>query len=89
MRRLVVAAAEPVTSVDVTAGDPSCAELNDRLRSTGIKLYFAELKDPVKDKLRRFELFERFGEQAFFPTIEAAVDELSRRALDNKDRIPC
>jgi len=86
VRRLVVAA-EPVTSVDVTAAD-ALAELDDRLRSAGIEMYFAELKDPVKDKLRRFELFERFGEGAFFPTIEAAVDELSRRP-DDKVRTPC
>jgi hypothetical protein len=34
---------------------------------------FAEMKDPVKDKLKRFGIFERFGEQRFFATIEAAV----------------
>ncbi|MNY64871.1 hypothetical protein D3C86_2020460 [compost metagenome] len=34
----------------------------------------AEMKDPVKDKLKRFELFARLGEAAFFPTIDDAVD---------------
>ena len=72
VRRLVVAA-EPVTSVDVTAADV-LAELDDRLRAARIELCFAELKDPVKDKLKRFGLFERFGDAAFFPTIGAAVD---------------
>src|SRR5262249_35831992 len=71
--RRVVVAAEPVTSVDVTAAD-ALAELDDRLRGAGIKLCFAELKDPVKDKLKRFGLFERFGDRFFFPTVEAAVD---------------
>jgi hypothetical protein len=32
------------------------------------------MKDPVKDKLKRFELFERFGEGSFYPTIGASVD---------------
>jgi hypothetical protein len=32
------------------------------------------MKDPVKDKLKRFGLFARFGEAAFFPTIDDAVD---------------
>jgi len=27
----------------------------------------------VKDKLKRFQLFARFGETSFFPTIGAAV----------------
>ena len=72
VRRLVIAA-EPVTSVDVTAAD-ALAELEEKLRAARIEMCFAELKDPVKDKLKRFGLFERFGEQAFFPTVGAAVD---------------
>lgn len=69
----VVVAAEPVTSVDVTAAD-ALAELDDKLEAAGIELVFAELKDPVKDKLKRFGLYERFGDEGFFPTIGTAVD---------------
>jgi high affinity sulfate transporter 1 len=69
--RWVVVAAEPVTSIDVTAAD-SLAELDEALRKDGIRLCFAELKDPVKDKLKRFGLYARF-EGAFFPTIGSAV----------------
>ena len=68
----VVVAAEPVTSVDVTASD-SLGELIDALQAQGIAFRFAELKDPVKDKLKRFGLFEEMGEAAFFPTVGAAV----------------
>ncbi|EPA92862.1 SulP family inorganic anion transporter [Pseudomonas sp. G5(2012)] len=71
--RWLVVAAEPVTSVDVTSAD-MLAELDDTLHAAGIKLCVAEMKDPVKDKLKRFGLFARFGESAFFPTIGAAVD---------------
>ena len=70
--RWLVVAAEPVTSVDVTAADAVC-ELDDALQAAGIVLYFAELKDPVKDKLKRFGLFTRFGEQTFFATLGEAV----------------
>jgi MFS superfamily sulfate permease-like transporter len=70
--RRVVVAAEPVTSVDVTAGDV-VAELDDRLRAAGIELSFAEMKDPVKDKLKRFGLFDRFGEHMFFATVGESV----------------
>jgi MFS superfamily sulfate permease-like transporter len=70
--RWLVVAAEPVTSVDVTAGD-TVAELDEALHAQGIELCFAELKDPVKDKLKRFGLFSQLGEQYFFPTIGAAV----------------
>ena len=70
--RWVVVAAEPVTSVDVTAAD-IVSELNDALAADGIQLCFAEMKDPVKDKLKRFGLMSRFGEHNFFATIGEAV----------------
>ena len=70
--RWLVVAAEPVTSVDVTAADAIC-DLDDALRARGIEMGFAEMKDPVKDKLKRFGIFTRFGEQRFFATIEEAV----------------
>ena len=70
--RWLVVAAEPVTSVDVTAADAVC-ELDDTLHRAGIELCFAEMKDPVKDKLKRFGLFTRFGEQTFFATLGEAV----------------
>jgi MFS superfamily sulfate permease-like transporter len=70
--RWLVVAAEPVTSVDVSGGD-TVAELDETLHAQGIEFCFAELKDPVKDKLKRFGLFSQLGEQYFFPTIGAAV----------------
>jgi len=70
--RWLVVAAEPVTSVDVTACD-MVAELDQALHARGIELCFAELKDPVKDKLKRFGLFAQLGENYFFPTIGVAV----------------
>ena len=70
--RWLVVAAEPVTSVDVTACD-MVAELDEALHAQGIELCFAELKDPVKDKLKRFGLFAQLGESYFFPTIGVAV----------------
>jgi high affinity sulfate transporter 1 len=70
--RWVVVAAEPVTSVDVTAAD-TLANLDKALLDVGVELRFAELKDPVKDKLKRFGLLAIFGDDKFFPTIGAAV----------------
>jgi len=71
--RCCVVAAEPVTSVDVTAAD-AVAELDDTLQAAGTELCFAEMKDPVKDKLKRFGLFSRLGAEGFFATIDEAVE---------------
>ncbi|MDL2337832.1 MAG: SulP family inorganic anion transporter [Pseudomonadota bacterium] len=70
--RWLVVGAEPITSVDVTSADV-LGELDTTLREAGIDLCFAEMKDPVKDKLKRFGLFSRLGEQRFFATIGEAV----------------
>lgn len=70
--RWLVVAAEPVTSVDVTAGD-ALAKLDEALHARSIELRFAELKDPVKDKLKKFGLLAQLGENSFFPTVGAAV----------------
>jgi len=83
VRRIIITA-EPVTDMDVTSGD-MLAELAHNLSESGIELRVAELKDPVKDKLRRFELFERFGAANFYPTIGSAVEAyLEEHAIDWK-----
>jgi high affinity sulfate transporter 1 len=87
----LVVAAEPVTSVDVTAADVVC-ELDDSLHAAGIELFFAEMKDPVKDKLKRFGLFTRFGERTFFATVGEAVSAYRATHpvewIDWEDRTP-
>jgi len=83
VRRIIITA-EPVTSIDVTSAD-MLAELEHSLTESGIELRFAEMKDPVKDKLKRFELFDRFGAEDFYPTIGSAVDAyLKEHAVDWK-----
>jgi high affinity sulfate transporter 1 len=71
--RWVVVAAEPVTDIDMTAAD-MLLELVATLEAQGTSLRFAELKDPVKDRLKRYGLFDHLGAEAFFPTIGTAVD---------------
>jgi high affinity sulfate transporter 1 len=70
--RWLVVGAEPITSVDVTSADV-LDELDKTLHEAGIDLCFAEMKGPVKDKLKRFGLFSSLGEQRFFATLGEAV----------------
>jgi MFS superfamily sulfate permease-like transporter len=70
--RWVIVAAEPVTDIDST-GAESIGRLLDELDRAGVNLAFAELKGPVKDRLRAYGLYERIGEENFFPTVGTAV----------------
>jgi high affinity sulfate transporter 1 len=73
VRRIVVAA-EPVTSIDVTSAD-MLRELIRMLSERDIALHFAEMKDPVRDKLGRFEMLDIVGDEQFHPTVGSAVDD--------------
>jgi high affinity sulfate transporter 1 len=74
----VVVAAEPITDVDSTAAEV-LAELHDELARAGLDLCFAELKGPVKDRLRRYGLLELIGEEHVYPTLGLAVRAHVRR----------
>jgi high affinity sulfate transporter 1 len=71
--RWIVIAAEPVTDVDTTASD-ILEDLDEELNAEGISLVFAELKDPVRDKIERYGLTRTIDPRHFFPTVESAVD---------------
>ncbi|MCC6527686.1 MAG: SulP family inorganic anion transporter [Polyangiaceae bacterium] len=70
--RWVVVAAEPITDVDTTAAE-MIQELDTELAARGVELAFAELKDPVKDRLQRYGLKATIGHDFFFPTVGVAV----------------
>ncbi|MDN4473835.1 SulP family inorganic anion transporter [Demequina zhanjiangensis] len=78
----VILAAEPVTGIDTTAFD-ELVELDDYLSANGIRLVFAEMKGPVKDVLRRYGSEDRFTPDRFYPTVGAAVDEVTGTRRDD------
>ncbi|MGZ4270319.1 MAG: SulP family inorganic anion transporter [Solirubrobacteraceae bacterium] len=71
--RWILIAAEPITDVDTTAAD-ILRTLDEELNAEGTSLVFAELKDPVRAKLERYELIGPLDPAHFFPTLDAAVD---------------
>src|SRR5947209_985288 len=75
--RWILIAAEPITDVDPTAAD-MLVDLDEQLNAAGTFLVFAELKDPVREKLERYELIGPLVPEHFFPTITAAVDAFRR-----------
>jgi MFS superfamily sulfate permease-like transporter len=70
--RWIVVAAEPITDVDTTAAD-MLEDLDEALSAKGISLVFADMKDPVREKIERYELTRTIDPAHFFPTVGAAV----------------
>jgi len=61
---------------DADAGgrvDESVAALQADLAAAGVALAFAELKDPVRDYLRRYGVEAAIGPERFYPTVGVAV----------------
>ncbi len=69
----LIVAAEPITDIDTTGGEALTGVLDD-LERDGIVVAFAELKGPVADRLRLYGLYDRIGEQHFYPTLGRAID---------------
>jgi high affinity sulfate transporter 1 len=68
----IVVAAEPITDIDATAGEMLGTLIGD-LRARGVELAFAELKDPMRDLLRRYGI-----EPRTYPTLGVAVADYVR-----------
>jgi len=75
--RWIIVAAEPITDVDTTAAD-MLEELDKELNARGISLVIAEMKDPVREKIERYELTQTINPEHFFPTITQAVKAYQR-----------
>src|SRR5512133_3732680 len=69
----IVVAAEPITDVDTTAAD-MLEDLDEALNAQGISLVFAELKDPVREKIERYELTRTIDPAHFYPTLDEAME---------------
>lgn len=78
----VLIAAEPITDIDTTAAD-MLVKLDEELNADGIHLAFAGLKDPVKDKLDLYSIYDTIDPEHFYPTIKTAIrafrDEVADR----------
>jgi len=71
--RWIIVAAEPITDIDTTAAD-MLEELDRAVNRLGVSLVFAEVKDPVRRKIERYELTATIDPDHFFPTLGAAVE---------------
>ncbi len=76
--RWLVIAAEPITDVDTTASD-MLQELDVWLNERGVSLVFAEMKDPVREKIDRYDLTRTIDPAHFFRTLDEAVAEYVRQ----------
>ena len=77
-------AAEPITDVDTTAAD-MLVDLDAELDAPGSALVFAELKDPVRRKIERYELTDAIESRHFFATMNEAAEayrDLSGAVVD-------
>ncbi len=83
----IIVAAEPITDVDTTAAD-MLEELDEALNARGTSLVFAEMKDPVRRKIERYELTRTIDPRHFFPTLDAAIAAFRRESGADWTRTP-
>ena len=75
----MVSPGEPITDIDTTSAE-SLRNLMADLAADDVTLAFAELKGPVKDRLRSYGAFREIGKKNFFSTIGHAITEYLEEA---------
>lgn len=73
VRHLVIAG-EPITDIDTT-GAESLRDLMEDLAADHVTIAFAEIKGPVKDRLRSYGAYAEIGRGNFYSTVGHAVTE--------------
>jgi MFS superfamily sulfate permease-like transporter len=68
-----------MTDVDTTAAEV-LEDLDEDLNERGINLIFAEMKDPVRHKIERYELTRTIDPAHFYPTLDAALTAYQRES---------
>jgi high affinity sulfate transporter 1 len=83
----VVIQCEAVTDVDVTAAE-MLEQLDNELNAAGVHMAFAEMRSRLQDLTLRYGLLETLDREHFYPTLEAALEEIRSgdRALDRPRR---
>ena len=71
----IVLQCEAVTDVDVTAAE-MLEQLDNELNAAGTHLAFAEMRSRLQDLTLRYGLMETLDRDHFYPTLEAALDEI-------------
>jgi high affinity sulfate transporter 1 len=85
--RWILLAAEPITDVDTTAADV-LLELDEELTGRGIELAVAELKDPVRARIRDYGLGRSLADDHVFRTIDDAIVAYRASFPDAVWRVP-
>ncbi len=83
----VVIQCEAVTDVDVTAAE-MLEQLDNELNAAGVHMAFAEMRSRLQDLTLRYGLLETLDREHFYPTLEAALQEIQSgdRAPDRRWR---
>jgi MFS superfamily sulfate permease-like transporter len=75
--RWIVLQCEAITDVDVTAAE-MLEQLDNELNAAGIHMAFAEMRSRLQDLTLRYGLLETLDREHFYPTLEAALEAITR-----------
>ena len=71
--------------MDFTAAS-TLRDIHGILKRQGIRLVFCNVIEAVEAELDRYELTDLFGEDAFYKSVKAVINEYDKSAADDKDR---
>ena len=69
----VLVVGNPITDIDSTGAEVLTGVIDD-LDRRDVAFAFAGLKGPVKDRLRSYGLYDRIGDENFYPNTISGVE---------------
>jgi len=83
----VVLQCEAVTDIDVTAAEV-LKDLDEEVNAQGVHLAFVELRDRLQDLVQRYGLHSTLDREHFYPSLDAALDDIGTDHLGGPDLEP-
>jgi high affinity sulfate transporter 1 len=77
----VVLQCEAVTDIDITAAEV-LKDLDEEVNAQGVHLAFVELRERLQDLVRRYGLHSTLDREHFYPSLDAALDDIGEPELD-------
>jgi len=71
----IIISAESINSIDSSALH-AIKDIIEEQTSAGLKVYFASVKGPVRDAMKRGHLYEKIGADSFFLDVKHAMDAI-------------
>ena len=84
--KAIVLNAEGINGMDSSAAHMLC-DMVENYRQNGVQFYLANVKGPIRDRLKRADLVNFIGKEYFYLSVNEAVDKIKGRTCSSSEAL--